>query len=163
MATHRVLGINFPLLSIYEKEGLNIDLMINNYHLQIDRALVNRYKHDIKYKTVYVDLDDTLILNDRINTELIKFLYQSLNKDCKLILITKSVNITENYLKKWRLANLFDEIIFLNNEDSKADHVDPENSIFIDDSFSERKSVFDKHKIPTFDCSMLELLIDSKV
>ena len=73
------------------------------------------------------------------------------------------MNITENYLKKWRLANLFDEIIFLNNEDSKADHVDPENSIFIDDSFSERKSVFDKHKIPTFDCSMLELLIDSKV
>jgi len=162
MATHRVLGINFPLLSLYEKEGMDINIMINCYSAQIDRALINRYKHNIEYKNVYVDLDDTIILNNKINTQLMKFLYQAINEDCKLILITKTINNLEDTLKKWRLTNLFDEIILLNNEDSKADYINPEDSIFIDDSFSERYTVFKKHKIPTFDCTMIELLINWK-
>ncbi|HEC88428.1 MAG TPA: ATP-grasp domain-containing protein [Thermoplasmata archaeon] len=162
MATHRVLGINFPLLSIYEKDGVDIEIMTNNNDVEIDRALVNRYKHNIKYNRIYVDLDDTLILNNNINTQLIRFLYQAINKGCKIILITKTKNDVENILKKWRLNTLFDEIILLKEDDSKADFIDPEEAIFIDDSFSERKSVFERHKIPTFDCSMIELLIDER-
>ena len=162
MATHRVLGINFPLLSIYEKEGLDIEIMINQYSARIDRALINRYKHNINYKNVYVDLDDTIILNNKINTQIMKFLFQALNEGCKLILITKTINDLDKTLKKWRLIELFDEIILLNKDDSKADHIDPKDSILIDDSFSERKSVFEKLKIPTFDSSMIELLIDWK-
>lgn len=162
MATHRCLGVNFPQLSIYEKEGTKIDIMTNNYNIEIDRALINRYKTNIQYNKVYVDLDDTLILNNEINTDLIKFLYQSLNENCKLILITKTVNKIDHTLKKWRLENLFDDIILLNKEDSKADYINPESSIFIDDSFSERKTVYKKHKIPTFDCSMIKTLINSK-
>lgn len=162
MATHRVLGVNFPLLSIYEKEGFDINIMVNEYSAGIDRALINRYKHNINYKNIYVDLDDTLIINDKINTQLMRFLYQAINEDCKLILITKTINDLNSTLKKWRLAGLFDEIILLKKEDSKADYISPDGSIFIDDSFSERKSVFDRHKIPTFDCSMVELLINWK-
>jgi len=163
MATHRVLGINFPLLSIYEKEGVDVEIMTNKCNVEIDRALINRYKHNIKYSKVYVDLDDTLIVNNAVNIQLIGFLYQAINKGCKIILITKTKNDVENILKKWRLNTLFDEIILLKEDDSKADFIDPERAIFIDDSFSERKSVFERHKIPTFDCSMVELLIDEKV
>jgi len=163
MATHRVLGINFALLSIYEKEGVDIEIMTNNNDVEIDRALINRYKHNIRYSKVYVDLDDTLIVNNVVNTQLIRFLYQAINKGCKIILLTKTKNDVENILKKWRLNTLFDEIILLKEDDSKADFIDPEEAIFIDDSFSERKSVFERHKIPTFDCSMVELLIDERV
>jgi len=163
MATHRVLGVNFPLLSIYEKEGVDIEIMTNNYDVEIDRALVNRYKHNIKYSKVYVDLDDTLIINHEINTKLIRFLYQVVNTGSKIILISKTLNDVETILKKWRLTGLFDEVILLNKDDSKADFIDPSGAIFIDDSFSERRSVFDRHKIPTFDCSMIGLLIDERV
>jgi len=163
MATHRVLGINFSLLSIYEKEGLNIEIMANNYGVEIDRALINRYKHNIKYNKIYVDLDDTLIINNKVNTQLIKFLYQAINRGCKIILISKTINNIDNTLRKWKLTTLFDEVISLKKDDLKANFIDPEGTIFIDDSFSERKSVFDRHKIPTFDCSMVELLIDETV
>ena len=162
MAIHRVQGINFALLSIYEKEGVDIEIMTNNNDVEIDRALINRYKHNIRYSKVYVDLDDTLIVNNAVNTQLIRFLYQAINKGCKIILITKTKNDVKTILKKWRLNTLFDEIILLKEDDSKADFIDPEEAIFIDDSFSERKSVFDRHKIPTFDCSMIELLIDER-
>lgn len=163
MATHRVLGINFSLLSVYEKEGLDIEIMTNNYDIEIDRALVNRYKHNIKYSKIYVDLEDTLIINEKVNTQLVKFLYQSINEGCKIILISKTVNNIDNTLKKWKLSALFDEIILLKKDDLKANFIDSEGAIFIDDSFSERKSVQDRYKIPTFDCSMVELLIDESV
>ncbi|MGA2682113.1 MAG: ATP-grasp domain-containing protein [Candidatus Bathyarchaeia archaeon] len=163
MATNRVLGVNFPLLSIYEAEALNIEIMANSYDLEIDRALINRYKHNIRYNKVYVDLDDTLIIDDKVNTCLISFLFQAINKGCKIILITKSADKLGPTLKKWRLGNIFDEVIWLRKNESKADFIDPEDAIFIDDSFSERKSVFSKLKIPTFDCSMIELLFDERV
>jgi carbamoyl-phosphate synthase large subunit len=165
MATNRVLGVNFALLSIYEKEGCDISIISNKYDVQIDRALVNRYKHNIKYDKVYVDLDDTLIIKDKINTNLVQFLYQSLNSNCKIVLITKTTRKSgiQSVLKQFRLENLFDKIILLTKEESKADFIDSHRSIFIDDSFSERKAVFDKLGIPTFDCSMIELLFDESV
>ncbi|MCJ7634626.1 ATP-grasp domain-containing protein [Candidatus Bathyarchaeota archaeon] len=165
MATHRVLGVNFPLLSIYEKEGYDLEIMTNNYELQIDRALVNRYKHSLQYNKVYVDLDDTLIIKNKVNTQLISFLYQSINRGCKIILITRTSHASniDCFLRKYRLSEIFDKIICLPKNESKADYIDPEGSIMIDDSFSERKSVFDKLGIPTFDCSMIELLIDERI
>ena len=163
MATHRVQGINFPLLSIYESELVKIEISQNNFDIEIDRALINRYRHNITFDKVYVDLDDTLILKNKVNTKLVQFLYQCVNKTCKIVLITKTVNDLSTYLKKWRLESLFDEILLLNKGESKADYIDPENSIFIDDSFSERKEVSKRYGIPTFDCSMVELLLDDKI
>ncbi|MCE5213552.1 MAG: ATP-grasp domain-containing protein [Methanobacterium sp.] len=163
MATNRVMGVNFPLLSIYEREGYKVDIMTNINHVEIDRALINRYKHDINYNKVYVDLDDTLIIKNKINTQIMKFLYQAVNEGCQIILISKTVNNIRSYLKKWKLECLFDEIMILNKDDSKSDYIKPKNAIFIDDSFRERKTVFLRHKIPTFDSSMIEILIDDKI
>jgi hypothetical protein len=50
----------------------------------------------------------------------------------------------------------------LKEHESKADFIDPENAIFIDDSFSQRKEVNQRHGISTFDNSMVELLIDER-
>ena len=35
--------------------------------VRLDRALVNRYAHDLELRHVYVDLDDTLIVRDAVN------------------------------------------------------------------------------------------------
>lgn len=165
MALNRVLGVNFALLSIYEKEGRDIEIMTNKCEVQIDKALVNRYKHNLKYDKVYVDLDDTLIIDNKINSHLMQFLYQCLNNRYKLSLITKT-NRPEGVqpvLKQFKLKSVFDEVIALPTNASKADFIDPQGSIFIDDSFSERKAVFERLNVPTFDCSMIELLIDEAV
>lgn len=165
MATSRVIGINFAVLSIYEIERVNLAIITNNAEVQIDRALINRYAHNIKYEKVYVDLDDTLIINEKVNCELVKFLYESINKGCKIILITKNVlgNKVELLLKQFRIESLFDKVICLKKTENKADFIDSSDAIFIDDSFSERKNVSEIKGIPTFDCSMIELLFDERV
>jgi len=76
MAIHRVLGINFLLLSIYEYERVDIRILKNSYEIEIDRALQNRYKIYLQYEKIYLDLDDTLILNNKINILLISFIFQ---------------------------------------------------------------------------------------
>jgi len=163
MAVHRVLGVNFALLSIYEQEGLPIEILSNEVDIEIDRALINRYKHSIKYSAVYVDLDDTLIRNAKVNTTLIRFLYQCVNSGVRIVLLTKHVADVSHTLHKHRLSELFDEIIRLEPSDSKADYIREADAILIDDSFSERKAINERLGILTFDCSMIEMLIDERV
>lgn len=168
MALNRVLGINFPLLSLYIFENLNVATLINNINIKIDRCLLNRYSHSIEFHKVYIDLDDTIIINkNKINTDLIKFLFQCVNNGIKIILISKNLEIDKTaYLKKWKIYDLFDKIIWLNENESKCDYIVKsgyENSIFIDDSFTTRQEVSLKLGIPTFDCSMIEMLIDDRI
>lgn len=166
MALHRALGVNFPLLTIYEREGIDIQIMTNEMDdIEIDRALINRYQshHRGSYNTIYVDFDDTIITNGKINLDLIKFLYQGVNQGCKIILLTKCLTNIHDHLERWKIKNLFDEVLWIKEEESKADYIKPEGAIFIDDSFSQRQEVFKRHGISTFDVSMVESLMDERV
>lgn len=163
MALNRVRGINFPLLSIYEAEGIDINILSNPSPIEIDRTLQNQYTISLHYDTVYIDLDDTLILNNQVNLLMIRFLYQCINQNKKIILITKHKDDIYKTLKKYKINKLlFNEIIKLNDFDNKADYIKERNSIFIDDSFQERLDIQNKYQIPTFDLSMIECLLDNK-
>ena len=162
MALHRVQGINFPLLSIYEQERIQLTILKNNVNIEIDRALTNRYRHNISYSTAYIDLDDTLILNESINLMVIRFVFQCLNKGIKIILLTKHAENVNQTLIKYRLNGIFDDVIHIHKSQNKFDFIKGKNAILIDDSFSERKAVTDMLGILTFDCSMLELLLDDR-
>jgi len=162
MALYRVQGINFPLLSLYEQQRLPLRILRHNARVFLDRSLVNRYKHDLVYRTVYVDLDDTLILRGRVNTRLVAFLYQCLNQGVRLVLLTRHAHDPRQTLERNRLAQLFDEIVHLSPEQSKAEAIADQCAIFIDDSFSERLRVHEATGIPTFDCSMIEMLFDDR-
>jgi len=163
MAVHRVQGVNLALLSIYEQERVPLEILMNNEGIEISRALVNRYCCQPNYSVVYVDLDDTLILNGTVNVCLIRLLYQCINKGVRINLITKHSEDLNQTLEKYRLAGIFDEVIPLEQSDNKAEYIRENEAILIDDSFSERKAVSRKLGISTFDCSMLEMLIDERI
>ncbi len=161
MATHRVKGVNFPLLSIFEHERLPLSILTNTADIELDRALHNRYWHNIKFTTLYVDLDDTLILNDKVNLQLVQLVYKCINENKKVILITRHRHNLDDTLLNFRLNGLFDEIYHLKAEELKSDYIEKgSDAIFVDDSFSERLDVSNVCCIPTFDCSMVELLVN---
>lgn len=162
MALHRVQGVNFPLLSIYEQERVPIEIFVNKVCVEIDRALVNRYKHQVNYSVVYVDLDDTLILNDTVNVNLVRFLYQCINAGVRVVLLTRHASDIDQTLRKHRLTAIFDEILYIEQSASKSDYIRTRDAILIDDSFSERKAISERLGILTFDCSMIEMLMDER-
>lgn len=160
MAAHRVMGMNFPLLSILEHERTEVNLLINHGEIELDRALSNRYRYHIKFNTAYIDLDDTLILHGQVNLQVVKFIFQCINQGKIVKLITRHrYDVTET-LRKHRLLNLFDNVIHIEEGLLKSSSIIERDAIFIDDSFSERMDVAQHCGIPTFDGSMLEVLTE---
>ncbi|MFC2089129.1 ATP-grasp domain-containing protein [Bacteroidota bacterium] len=163
MAYSRCMGVNLPLANLYLKAGKQIKINPQKYEMVIDRSLANRYTTNIEYDVVYIDLDDTIIVKGKLNLEIIKFLYQCVNKGKRIVLISKSLVKDKNgLLNKLKIIQLFDEIVWLEENENKADMISEKKSIFIDDSFSQRKEVEDKHSIPTFEPNMIEVLMDDR-
>lgn len=162
MALHRNTGINFPLLTLYVHLGIDVSIIANENRLTIDRALTNRFNYEIDFDRVYLDFDDTVFVKGKINTFLMMFLYQCVNEDKEIILITKHVKDIYETLRELKIdSNLFDEIITLSKEDDKYRFMDDDASaIFIDDSFSERMDISNRLKLPVFDLDAVESLID---
>ena len=162
MALHRNTGINFPLLTLYVHMGIDVSVISNKNRLTIDRALTNRFNYEIDYDRVYLDFDDTVFFKGKINTYLMMFLYQCVNENKEIVLITKHIKDINETLKDLKIdINLFDEIIPLTKEDEKYKFMDEDvPSIFIDDSFSERLAISEKLGIPVFDLDAVESLID---
>ncbi|MDD3437222.1 MAG: ATP-grasp domain-containing protein [Candidatus Gastranaerophilales bacterium] len=158
MGLSRAYGVNLPLLSLFDALGEEISIVKNNYSVEIDRALENRFYIDLDYDVVYVDFDDCLVIKGKVNTSLIAFLYQSINKNKKIILISKHDGSLENELKKYKLKNIFDEIIHLQKNDKKYNYITMKRAIFIDDSFAERKEISEKKSIPVFSPDIIENL-----
>jgi carbamoyl-phosphate synthase large subunit len=163
MAFQRVQGINLPLLTLFDAIGLDVHFYINELNFFIDRALMNRYQVNLDFDVVYIDLDDTIISNGLLNLEVVHFLYQCVNNGKKIILLSKSTDVfVEKTLQKLKIFHIFDEIHWLREEESKSSYIHEMNSIFIDDSFSQRMDVANSCSIKTFDPSMIELLINFK-
>lgn len=158
MATHRVMGVNFPLLSIFEEERLPLSILTNPGEIELDRALGNRYRHAVRFSTLYVDLDDTLVLDGQVNTEIVRLIFQCINQGKRVKLVTRHRGDLTNTLARHRLGGLFDEVIHLREDEPKSVCISEPDAIFIDDSFAERREVWKTRGIPTFDCSMVELL-----
>jgi len=158
MSVHRVAGVNFPLLSILEREGIPIQVICEHGPIEISRSLSNYYHHEIEFQDVYVDLDDTLLERGQINLDLLRFLYGCVNQGKRITLITRHTGDLNATLSRHRLSVLFDEIVHIRDTTPKSSFVRHRSAIYIDDSFSERMEVRNACGVPTFDSSMIELL-----
>ena len=124
----------------------------------------NIYRKQIDYDTIYCDLDDTLIIHDKVNIELIAFLYKSFNNNKCLHLITRNAH-PDSVLKKHKI-HIFDSIIKISNMkdeegnyiDKKSSYIKTKSSIFIDDSYVEKLDVSSVCNIHCFSPSEIELL-----
>ncbi|NDV69032.1 ATP-grasp domain-containing protein [Dysgonomonas sp. 25] len=160
-ALYRNKGVNFALLSIFDAFGYNLNITENDYDIELDRALDNRYKIGIEYDEAYIDFDDCLIIENKVNRQLIAFVYQCIANGKKVILLTKhSKNIADS-LKKFRVDGLFDKIIHIAQSDKKFQHITTRSAIFIDDSFAERNEVHANLGIPVFSPDMVESLLEN--
>lgn len=163
MALYRQIGINFALLSLFNALKIDTKIIFNDYGIKLNRRLSNSYTIDLDYDTVYIDFDDTIIVNNKINKICILFLYQCIEKGKKIVLLSKHDTDIYQDLKKYKICkDIFDEIKVLNNTEDKYKYISVKKSIFIDNYFADRLVVHEKCKIPVFDVDAIEALIDTK-
>lgn len=161
MGLVRCKGVNLPLLGLFDLSGLDVSVTENDYDITIDRALHNMYRINIAYEHVYLDFDDLVIVDGKVNPAVMAFVYQCFNNRIKVHLLTKHRRVLEDSLKQYRLEHLFDSIIWIKDDTEKHLKITERNAIFIDDSFAERARVHEAHHIPTFDAHMLEALMET--
>lgn len=164
MCLSRAMGVNIPLLSVYNAMGYEIEVLPNSYELKMDRTLISRYKIDYEYDKIYFDFDDTIIVDGQVHLAAIKFLYQCKNQGKKVILITRHEKDLSETLKKHAISqDLFSEIVKIDFVAEKTEFIKPEGAIFIDNAHKERKKVKEKFNIPVFDVEGIEVLLDWRV
>lgn len=160
MGLYRQLGVNFALLSIFDSMDLDVSILRNNYNLELERSLFNSFKLELEYEYVYIDFDDTIIVDNSVNELAIRFLYQCRKIGRKVILLTKhKFDIYESLNKYFIHQGLFDEIIVSKEDEDKVKFITNKNSIFIDNYFYDRQKVSMELQIPVFDVDAIESLI----
>ena len=160
MAMYRACGVNFIELSLFDRIVENVQVLYQSLALEIDRALISILELNLDYDYVYLDFDDKLVVNGAVNVNIIQFLYQCSNLNKQVILISRHRYDIHKTLATYSIcAQLFTRIIVIGDDDEKYKYISEPNSIFIDDSFSERKKVNDRCGIPVFALDAVEALI----
>lgn len=122
--------------------GLDIEIIQYDVKAELDRAWDIDFKILLDYQHLFLDLDDCLLINGKINSNLIKFAIDARNDGKTVNLITRSKKNFNIDLQKNRLLEFFDKIIKVDKELKSNYLVD--KSLLIDDSFRERKDAFAK-------------------
>ncbi len=139
----RAQGVNLPLMSIHQTLGKEITALDHNINTVASRVVGASVSHDFCFERVYVDLDDTLIINGGLNTKLIEFLFFCSEKNIDIFLITRNTGDLTILLTELKLIALFSEVIYVPAGTSKSSKIQTrQNFLFIDDSFSERLDMF---------------------
>ena len=134
--------------------------MQHNYDIEVSKYKLPNFRILISYEVVYIDLDDKIIVKNALYSQMINFLYYCRKKNKKIFLITKHRDTVKNTLENFKLSSeLFDEIMHLEVKKEKSNFIEKKNSIFIDNSYNERKKVKEVLKIPVFDVNMIEGLM----
>lgn len=162
MNLYRNLGVNFPMLAIYDLLDRNIEILKNDFYLEVDRTMLNRYKSDLHYSTVYIDFDDTITKNGQVNPFVLMYLYTERNKGKKIKVLTRhELDFDQTLFQLAISKNLFDEVIHLTWDHKKYLYIEEkEEAIFIDNAFQERLEVKNQLNIPVFDVDAIQCLID---
>ncbi|WP_312077058.1 ATP-grasp domain-containing protein [Leclercia sp.] len=159
MVFQRARGVNLPLMAIHDFMGRNLIAQAEASVSIIDRAILTRARSELDYQRVYVDLDDTLIINGFAVPAVMAFLYQSRAKGKVITLITRHAQKPEDSLVRAGIAlNLFDEIIHLTAGERKSESIQP-YSVFIDNYFPERMDVRTLKDVLVLDVDAVEFYL----
>lgn len=160
MGFERAMGVNLPLLSLFDAMNFEVSIFENNYIMEIDRALQNKYHHNLQYEHVYIDLDDLVIFEGKVNPAVMSFVYQCINKKVMTHLLTRHAEDLYQTLERYHLTGVFDELLWIKDRAPKSSYIKEHSAIFLDDSFAEREEVSKTLGIPVFDAHMIETLLE---
>jgi len=161
MGLYRQVGVNFALLSLFDAMDLDVEIVSNPLKAKLSRSLKNLYKLDCHFKKVFLDFDETVVIENRVNTLAMAFIYQCINQNIPIVLLTKHRHDIVTSLKHYSIdPSLFEDIVVLKENQEKHEFIDSGECIFIDNYFFDRMKVSRHCKIPVFDVDAIESLIN---
>lgn len=160
MVAQRAIGVNLPLMTLHDFMGRDVMPLVTPHVAFIERAIKTRAYTPLQYEKIYVDLDDTLIINGQPNPVMMAFLYQSRASGKKIYLITRHEKKPIDTLNLAAISHLlFDEIIHLQEKEKKSLHITGP-AIFIDNYFPERLDVAQREDVLVLDVDAVDFYLN---
>lgn len=154
----RCMDVNLPALALKDFDGQDIEISYNNIKIEADKQFVGKYSLGIEYKKVYIDFESCLN-TDKINSYLMMFLYQSLNKNIEINLISQNKDKAIDFLKIHKIdTNLFENIYEIQRENISC--ILDKKSIFLSNDDKLKNRLRKEISINCFSNNILEALID---
>ncbi|GEM_PF-67185 len=175
MGLFRNRGVNLPLLTVFDARRIPVEIIEQEFPEEMQRCLCNHFPHayvpssrrrgrsdkdKYYFDHVYIDYDDCLVIQEKINYRLVLFLMQCRGSGIPVTVLTRHKGEYKISLQDFGLDKLINTFIELHNGEKKSVYIKSKKPIFIDDSFRERKEVYDTLQIPVFSTDMIESLID---
>lgn len=159
MVAQRARGVNLPLMALHDYMGRDVSPLVTPHVTLVERAIRTRADTALQYEHVYVDFDDTLIINGQPNPTVLAFLYQCRVDGKRLYLITRHVHEPIETLHRAAISPLlFDEIIHLKEGEKKSAYISGP-AIFIDNYFPERLDVAQREDVLVLDVDAVDFYI----
>lgn len=159
MVAQRARGVNLPLMALHDFMNRDIVPLVTPHVDYIDRAIRTRAHTTLPYRSVYIDLDDTLIINGQANPVVMAFIYQSRSEGKRIFLLTRHEYDPLASLENAAISSrLFDEIIHLQAGEKKSLSVTGP-AIFIDNFFPERLDVAQYDDVLVLDVDAVDFYI----
>jgi hypothetical protein len=90
------------------------------------------------YENVYMDLDDTIVINENVNVSVMDFIYRQKYIGKNIHLLSRHLGDIDSFLDRFRIPKtIFSSIINIKDGSPKSIYIQ-DNSIVIDPSLSER-------------------------
>ena len=157
----RARGVNLALLSLFDRMGVDVAVeALPADGMVMDRALGASFRLPVAYRAAYIDLDDTLIMDGAVNTDVVKFVFQCRNRGVRTTLLTRRRDDVDAVLARHRLNGIFDAIVRVDGGRAKSSYMAEGPAVFIDDSFSERAEASRRLGVPAFDPASLDALLE---
>jgi len=155
----RASGVNLPLLSLYENAGIKVVIPPSLEGVLVERTLAPVFSHSMEFNALYIDYDDTLILNCVVNSLLVKVIFQFISCNKPVVLVTRHNGDIYSSLRKYRLDALFDKVVHLQSGESKRTAIEHTKVAFVDDSFRELEDLRIHQEVTPIHVSSTELLV----
>lgn len=156
----RCLDVNLPLMALKDFDGQDVEITFNDIDIEADKQFFGKYSLGISYNTAFIDFETCFEKLEKINTFVMMYLYQCVNKNIRINLLVRDKEKAINYLKKNKVdINLFNEIFETSRDKIKS--ILKEDSIFLSNDDNLKNQIRkENNKIYCFSNNILEALID---
>ncbi len=158
----RCLDVNLLLMQLRDMDEKDVEITFNNISIETDKQFSGKYILGIDYNVVYIDFESCFFEKEKLDTFLMLYLYQCINKKIEIKLLVDSKENALDYLNMNKIdKRIFNEII----EENKRNIINmlDEKSIFLSNNDNLKNEIrkYNK-KFYCFSNSILEALIDWK-
>ena len=163
MCLERAIGVNLPLLSIFDALDYDVDILPQFAECEVDRSFYNVFSVSCDYEHVYLDFDDTLVCDGKVNIDVVSFVYQCVNKGIPITLLTRHTKNIKDSLAAAKISeDIFQRIVVLDDDQKKSSFIEGDKVLFVDDSFAERKEVAQNTNAIVLGLESLDVVMDRK-